>query len=83
MSLYSYEGAKMFPIIFGRPVFAITFFLTNGNTEFWLKNKEKCFRLNACTKTCIAEENWATALNPLIKMTTGEGEGRSRPKQQW
>jgi hypothetical protein len=38
MSLYSYEGAKMFPIIFGRPV----------------KDKEKCLRLNACTKTCIA-----------------------------
>jgi len=47
-----------------------------------LVDKEKGFRLNACTKTCIAEENRATALSPLTKVTTGEGEGKSRPKQQ-
>jgi hypothetical protein len=33
---------------------------------------------NACKKTCIAEKNWATALNPLTKVTAGGGEGKGR-----
>jgi hypothetical protein len=57
MSPYSYEGAKMFPIIFGRPVFAGCLFSNKWKYGILVKGKEECFRLNACTKTRIAEEN--------------------------
>ena len=43
-----------------------------------VEGQRKMLSPNACKKTCIAEKNWATALNPLTKVTTGEGEEQAK-----